>query len=253
MSATPRLTKRQKRLLDQQGIDTKTPDTTSTFKTHFRMSPLSPLTANQALTMEAYEKGDNLFLHGMAGTGKTYLALALALQDIMAGDRPQKKIVIARSNVAVRDMGHLPGDQHEKMAVYEAPYQAICTELFGRGDAYGLLKQKGVIEFIPTSFIRGITIRDAVLILDEVNNCTFHEIDSVVTRPGRNCRVLICGDMRQSDLTKEQERQGLNDFVKIVNMMKSFSHIEFEEDDIVRGGFVKEYIIAKEKYLRSKK
>lgn len=249
---TGKLTKRQRRLLRQDGIDAKSPDTASTFKTHFRLAHLEPLTHNQGVMMNAYDDGCNLFLHGMAGTGKTYLALAKALEDVMAGDTEYRKIYIVRSNVAVRGMGHLPGDMHEKMAVYEAPYQAICTELFGRGDAYGLLKSKGIIEFVPTSFIRGITINNAILILDEVNNCTFHEIDSVITRPGKNCRVLICGDMRQSDLTKDEERQGLKDFINIIDRMKSFTHVEFEEEDIVRGPLVREYLIAKDRYFRKK-
>jgi phosphate starvation-inducible protein PhoH len=188
----------------------------------------------------------------MAGTGKTFLALAMALQDMMAGDVSQKKVTIVRSVLPTRDIGFLPGSIEEKIGVYEAPYIALCTELFGRADAYGILKSKGVIEFIPTSFVRGVTIQDSIIILDEVNNCTFHEIDSIITRPGKNCRLLICGDMRQSDLTREQERAGLGDFIRIVDRMKSFSHIEFEEEDIVRSDLVKEYLIAKDRYLRTK-
>lgn len=248
------LSKRQRRLQEQEAVGNRPWDmgTAQTVKHHFQMAPVIPLTENQRLSMEQYEANKNLFLHGFAGTGKTYLALALALQDIMSGNKPQRKVVIVRSNVAVRAVGHLPGTAEEKVAIYEAPYQSICNELFGRGDAYSVLKQKGIIEFTSTSFIRGITIRDAIIILDEVNNCNFHEIDSVITRPGKNCRVLVCGDMRQSDLTRDEERQGLQDFVRIVNVMPSFAHVEFEEDDIVRGGFVKEYIIAKERYFRKK-
>lgn len=248
MQSTKPLTKRQRRLMEGQVRDVDAP----TFKTHFRMQRVEPLTDNQSLAMTAYARGDNLLLHGMAGTGKTFLALAMALQDMMAGDVPQKKITIVRSVLPTRDIGFLPGSVEEKIAVYEAPYIALCTELFGRADAYGILKSKGVIEFIPTSFIRGVTIQDSIIILDEVNNCTFHEIDSIITRPGKNCRLLICGDMRQSDLTREQERAGLGDFIRIVDKMKSFAHVEFEEDDIVRSDLVKEYLIAKERYLRTK-
>lgn len=248
MQSNKPLTKRQRRLMDGAVQQVDTP----TFKTHFRMQRVEPLTDNQSLAMTAYNNGDNLLLHGMAGTGKTFLALALALQDMMAGDVVQKKVTIVRSVLPTRDIGFLPGSIEEKIGVYEAPYIALCTELFGRADAYSILKSKGVIEFIPTSFVRGVTIQDSIIILDEVNNCTFHEIDSIITRPGKNCRLLICGDMRQSDLTREQERAGLGDFIRIVDRMKSFKHVEFEEEDIVRSDLVKEYLIAKERYLRTK-
>lgn len=246
-----KITKRQRRLLGQEGLDIKSPAEV-TFKSHFKMGRIEPLTNNQDLMMRAYDNGSNMLLHGMAGTGKTFLAMYKALTDVMAGDTQYKKVIIVRSAVATRSIGFLPGSSEEKMGVFEAPYIAICTELFGRGDAYAILKSKGIIEFVPTSFIRGITINNAIIILDEVNNCTFHEIDTVITRPGQDCRLLICGDMRQSDLTKEEERQGLKDFIRIINKMKSFCHVEFDEDDIVRGPLVKEYLIAKERYFRAK-
>ena len=186
-------------------------------------------------------------LHGMAGTGKTFIALGKALDALMENKGVQKKIYIVRSVVPTRDMGFLPGNQKEKMKVYEAPYYAICTELFGRSDAYEVLKQKNAIEFISTSFVRGITMNDCYVIVDEVNNMTFHELDSVITRIGKGCRVLFCGDFRQSDLTKDQERNGLKDFMRVLGRLNDFVHVDFLEQDIVRSKLVKEYIIARQK------
>ena len=143
-------------------------------------------------------------------------------------------------------MGFLPGNNKDKAKVYEAPYQAIFTELFGRGDAYEYLKSKNVVDFISTSFIRGITLSDSIIVVDEIANMSSHELDSIITRIGRNCRVLFCGDFRQSDFTKDQERQGLKDFMKILHKMKSFEFIDFQKEDIVRSNLVKEYIIAKD-------
>lgn len=186
-------------------------------------------------------------LHGMAGTGKTFLSLYLALEDLMEGCSEQNKIYIVRSVVPTRDMGFLPGSQKEKMKVYEAPYYAICTELFERSDAYEILKQKNAVEFMSTSFVRGITMNNCYVIVDEINNMTFHELDSVITRIGKNCRVIFCGDFRQSDLTRDQERNGLKDFMKVVDKLNDFVYIDFKESDIVRSKLVKEYIIAREK------
>jgi phosphate starvation-inducible protein PhoH len=186
-------------------------------------------------------------LHGMAGTGKTFIALYKAIESMMENTGVQNKIYIVRSVVPTRDMGFLPGNQKEKMKVYEAPYYAICTELFDRSDAYEILKQKNAVEFISTSFVRGITMNNCFVIVDEVNNMTFHELDSVITRIGKGCRVLFCGDFRQSDLTKDQERSGLKDFMRVIGKLNDFVHVDFLEQDIVRSKLVKEYIIARQK------
>ena len=239
-----RLTKREKRIARQNG------DTQEglTFKTqNFNLKHVNPLTENQRIAFDAFDDGKHLMLHGMAGTGKTFLALSKTIDALMSNKGVQNKIYIVRSVVPTRDMGFLPGNQKEKMKVYEAPYYAICTELFDRSDAYEILKQKNAIEFISTSFIRGITMNNCYVIVDEVNNMTFHELDSVITRIGKGCRVLFCGDFRQSDLTKEQERNGLKDFMKIVGKLNDFVHVDFLEQDIVRSKLVKEYIIARQK------
>jgi len=187
----------------------------------------------------------NLMLHGMAGTGKSFISLYLSLKEVIKSESIYKKVVIVRSVVPTRDMGFLPGNNKEKAKVYEAPYYAICTELFGRGDAYEVLKSRGIVDFISTSFIRGITLNDSIIVVDEIANLTLHELDSIITRVGKNCKIIFSGDFSQSDFTREQDRNGLKDFMKIIDRMKSFEFIEFDENDIVRSSMVKEYIISK--------
>jgi phosphate starvation-inducible protein PhoH len=178
----------------------------------------------------------------MAGTGKSFLALFLALDQIFNEKGGPKKLVIVRSAVPSRDMGFLPGNSKEKASEYESPYKAMIGELFGRGDAYQLLKSKYIVEFMTTSYVRGITINDAIVIVDEIQNMTFHEASSVITRVGKNCRLIICGDRRQKDLSNHSR-----DVWKLLNIterMKSFSLVDFREHDIVRSGLVKEFLLA---------
>lgn len=240
----PRLTKRQKRVMRQQGAMV---EEQAQNKPPFKLKEFHPLTRNQEKTFQAFDKGSNLLLHGMAGTGKTFISMYLALDEVMGDYDSYDKVIIVRSVVPTRDMGFLPGNSKEKTKVYEAPYYSICNELFGRGDAYEILKTKNFVEFISTSFIRGTTLNNCIVIVDEINNMTFHELDSVITRIGKNCKIIFCGDFRQSDLTREHERAGLHDFIKIINNMNAFDHVEFEANDIVRSGLVKEYIIMKDK------
>lgn len=242
----PRLTKRQKRILRQNGEQDLINKPTFS-SPNFNLKRVHPLTENQKKTFEAFQRGKHLMLHGMAGTGKTFLSMYLAISDLMSGTSDQEKIYVIRSVVPTRDMGFLPGSQKEKMKVYEAPYYAICNELFERGDAYDILKQKNAIEFMSTSFVRGTTLNNCYVVVDEINNMTFHELDSVITRIGKNCRVIFCGDFRQSDLTREQERNGLKEFMKVIDRLSDFEYIDFLEADIVRSKLVKEYIIARQK------
>jgi phosphate starvation-inducible protein PhoH len=200
------------------------------------LQEIEPLTQNQLL---AFESDKHLLLHGVAGTGKTFISCYLAFDDMIKGC--YNNLVILRSAVPTRDIGFLPGNEKEKSAIYEAPYKDIAVELFGRGDAYEILKQKSIVHFMTTSFIRGITLRDAVIIIDECQNMTLHELDSIITRVGENCRVIFCGDFRQSDLGKN----GLEQFVSILKKMEQFDLIDFEIKDIVRSEFVKSYITAK--------
>ena len=236
-----RLTRKQKRIQQQLHRVEINP------KLNFNLKKIEPLTENQRLTFEKYHDGKNLLLHGIAGTGKSFLSIYLSLQSILSESSKYKKLVIVRSVVPTRDMGFLPGNNKEKTKVYEAPYYAICSEIFERGDAYEYLKSKSVIDFISTSFIRGITLNDCIIVVDEIANMTLHELDSVITRVGKNCRIIFSGDFRQSDFTKEHEKNGLVDFMRILNKMKSFEYVDFTEQDIVRSSLVKDYIIAKDR------
>lgn len=242
MEVSEKLTRKQKRLLRQANKDTEKQ------KINFELKKVEPLTENQGSAFEAYERGKNLMLHGIAGTGKSFLSLYLSLREIMSNPSSQyKRVVIVRSVVPTRDMGFLPGNNREKAKVYEAPYYAICTELFGRGDAYDILKQKNLVEFISTSFIRGITLNNCIIVVDEMQNMTMHELDSIITRVGKHCKIIFSGDFRQSDFTKSQEKSGLVDFMRIIERMKMFHFVDFDENDIVRSGLVKSYIIEKDK------
>lgn len=203
---------------------------------NLRLQEIEPLTKNQ---LAAFESNNNLVLHGLAGTGKTFISSYLAYDDIEKGFADS--LIIIRSAVPTRDIGFLPGSEKEKSAVYEEPYKDVATHLFDRGDAYEIMKQKNIVQFMTTSFIRGITLRNACIIVDECQNMSFHELDSIITRVGENCRIMFCGDFRQSDL----KRNELLSWLKVLERMEEFDFIEFGVDDIVRSEFVKKYIIAK--------
>ena len=241
----PHLTKRERKNLRKKGLIPQPEPKHGRYSLgSTALKPISPLTMNQRKTFDFYRDGKNLMLHGMAGTGKTFISMYLALNDVINREL-YDNVTLIRSVVPTRDMGFLPGTQGEKSKAYEMPYFPIATDLFGRGDAYEVLKNKKLVNFITTSFIRGTTINDSVIIVDEVENMTFHEIDSVITRVGKNCRIIFCGDFRQSDLQKSEDRNGLLKFMDIVDKLRNFGYIEFTQDDIVRSGLVREYIIAK--------
>jgi len=218
-------------------------------KNSFRLASIQPITENQHKTFDLYDAEKNLLLYGTAGTGKTFISLYLALEEVLSGKSTYNKIIIVRSVVPTREMGFLPGSADEKSAVYEAPYNAVCTELLGRGDAYGLMKKKGIIEFMTSSFVRGITLKDCVVIVDEFQNMVDDELHSVITRVGDNCRVIFSGDCRQNDL--KREATGFHKFLTILSTMNSFGVVEFGIEDIVRSATVKEYIIKRERYEES--
>ena len=211
----------------------------------FELRHIKPLTPNQEKVFTSYQKGYHLMLHGFAGTGKTFCALYLALNEILTGNSIYNKIVIIRSVVPSRDMGFLPGSMKEKIMVYEEPYREICDSLFGRGDGYDILKMKGIVQFTTTSYLRGLTFNNAIVILDESQNLSFPECDTVMTRMGDESRLLVCGDFRQTDLNKPHEKEGVTQLMRITNRINTFQHVEFDKEDIVRSGLVKSYIIQK--------
>lgn len=221
---------------------TKQQESTAT-KNNIDLRRISPLTENQRYAFDAYDTGANLVLHGYAGVGKSFLAMYLALNDVL-NERTYDKIVLIRSVVPTRDMGFLPGSIKEKTRAYEDPYYEIVSDLCGRGDAYDMLKNKGAIQFTTTSFLRGTTFNDSIVIFDECQNATFHELNTVMTRMGNNSKIIFCGDFRQTDLTHDRDKAGLQRFINITKQMQAFTYVEFEKTDIVRSSLVKAYIIA---------
>lgn len=213
------------------------------------LATIQPKTSKQREFFEAYKDGDYFMcLHGVAGTGKSYIALYKALEEVMDKSNPYQKVVIVRSSVQSRDMGYLPGDANEKMETFIQPYRQITADFFRRKDAWDRLAEQNYIEFISTSFIRGTTFTNAILLVDEFQNMNFEELDTIITRVGHTSKIIFCGDVRQTDLRKKDDKTGLPKFLAIANRMKEFSRFEFTVDDIVRSSLVKNYIIAKTNY-----
>jgi len=212
---------------------------------------IDPLTDNQKRLFNSYTEGKHLIAYGCAGTGKTFISLFNAIKEVLDERSPYEKIYLVRSLVATREIGFLPGTYEDKSDIYQIPYKNMVKYMFQMpSDAdfemlYGNLKSQETIKFWSTSFLRGTTLDNAIVIVDEFQNCTMHELDSIITRIGENSRIVFCGDATQSDLQKTNDRNGIVDFMNILRKMPSFDIIEFGVDDIVRSGLVKEYIIAK--------
>ena len=212
---------------------------------------IEPLTDNQRVMFEEYGKGQNIFAYGAAGTGKTFVAMYLALRDVLDENTPYEKVYVVRSLVATREIGFLPGTHEDKSSLYQIPYKNMVKYMFEMPDdasfemLYENLKNQETISFWSTSFLRGTTLDKAIVIVDECQNLNFHELDSIITRVGEDTKIMFCGDASQSDLQRSNERSGIIDFQRILQQMKEVSLIEFNVEDIVRSGLIKSYLIAK--------
>ena len=212
---------------------------------------VNPITENQELFFKEWGLGKNLFAYGAAGTGKTFIALYLALKDVIDEETPYDKVYIVRSLVSTREIGFLPGTHEDKSELYQVPYKNMVRNMFHMPDQasfdmlYDNLKNQETISFWSTSFLRGTTLDDAIVIVDESQNLNFHELDSIITRVGQDSKIIFCGDINQSDLQRTNERNGILDFQRILEEMEEFSMVEFGINDIVRSGLVKSYLISK--------
>ena len=215
------------------------------------MKKIEPLTENQETLFSRYGLDQNLVAYGCAGTGKTFITLYNALRDVLNEKTQYEKIYIVRSLVATREIGFLPGDHEDKSSLYQIPYKNMVKYMFEMPDdasfemLYGNLKTQGTISFWSTSFIRGTTLDNSIIIVDEFQNLNGHQLDSIITRVGENSKIMFCGDATQSDLIKTNEKNGIIDFMKVLRIMPSFDIIEFGIEDVCRSGLVKEYLTAK--------
>ena len=237
-----RLSRKEKRKLKKKEGEN------NSVKLNFDLRTIKPLTENQAEVFNLYDRGKNLFLHGCPGSGKSFLSLYLATKELLE-KRTYSKIIIVRSAEPSKNVGFLPGSLKEKTKVLEEPYQGIFTELFNRGDAYDYLKNKGVVEFISTSYIRGITLDNCCIVVDECQNLQFSELFGIMTRIGNNSRIIFCGDYNQSDLNPrfrdDNRKEDIKHFREIIRRMPNlFGDVQFEDEDIVRSSLVKQFIIA---------
>ena len=208
------------------------------------MVSVKPITDTQKVVFETWKKEKNQFLFGAAGTGKTFVSLYLALNDIFNLKTKYDKVVLVRSLIPTRDIGFLPGDEEDKSALYQVPYQNMVQFMFEMpneqafNSLYDRLKGQGSLFFLSTSFLRGLTFDNSIIIVDECQNLNFHELDTIITRVGQDSRIIFCGDFDQSDLVKHNEKNGLHDFLRILEEMEEFNCSEFTIGDIVRSGFV---------------
>ena len=218
---------------------------------HTNLVTIKSITDNQKVVFDSWTEGKNQFLFGAAGTGKTFISLYLALKDVLDLKKPSDKVVLVRSLIPTREIGFLPGDEEDKAALYQVPYQNMVQFMFEMqneqqfNNLYDKLKGQGTLYFLSTSFLRGLTFDNTVIIVDECQNLNFHELDTIITRVGQDSKIVFCGDFDQTDLVKQNERNGLHDFLRILEEMEEFNCTEFTIGDIVRSGFVRSYLINK--------
>ena len=212
---------------------------------------IKPITDNQKNVFDTWKKGKNQFLFGSAGTGKTFVSLYLALREVLDLKGDADKVILVRSLIPTREIGFLPGDEEDKAALYQVPYQNMVRWMFEMpneqafNNLYDKLKAQGTLFFLSTSFLRGLTFDNSIIIVDECQNLNFHELDTIITRVGQDSKILFCGDFNQTDLQKTNEKNGLHDFLRILEQMEEFNCTEFNLGDIVRSGFVRSYLINK--------
>lgn len=212
-----------------------------------QLIPIEPLTQNQHKFFSEYDLGNYaIVMYGSAGTGKTFLAFYKAIQEVLSKDTPYRKVVIVRSAVATRSVGFLKGDLDSKLSLFEEPYMDIFAELFGRPDAYQRLKEQGYVEFVSTSFLRGRTFNDCILVFDEYQNTNWQEGKSVLSRVGSRSKIILCGDYAQTDLsmTSKSDSSGFANLMKVASITKDFVFIKMTTEDIVRSSFCKNFLIA---------
>ena len=221
--------------------------------TYNQLTNIKPVTDSQKIVFDSWKKSQNQFLYGCAGTGKTFISLYLALQEVLRNETPYDKVIVVRSLIPTREIGFLPGDEEDKAALYQVPYSNMMQFMFEQPNEqafsmlYDRLKAQGSFYFLSTSFLRGLTFDNSIIIVDECQNLNFHELDTIITRVGQDSKIFFCGDFGQSDLTRMNEKNGLMDFLQILQEMQEFNCTEFDIGDIVRSGFVRSYLIQKTK------
>ena len=218
---------------------------------HDQLVEMKGVTKNQIEVFKQYKSGKNLFLYGPAGTGKTFVILYNAIQEVLDPKINYNCIYIVRSLMPTRELRFYPSDEQDKSSLYQVPYDNMLRFMFKlpAEDQFGILyeelKRQDNVAFLSTSFLRGITLDNAIILVDECQNLNFHELDTIMTRVGQDSKIMFSGDFDQTDLREDKEKAGLGQFLKIINEMKEFYSCEFDIGDIVRSGLVRSYIIQK--------